>query len=63
MPEKVKVRFELDDAQAWAMAKLINQLRWRDVRRCAADEAETCVMVCALAVVRAGLAAAGYELR
>ena len=63
MLKTVKVKFELGDDEAWAMAQFVKRLCWDDVRRCAVDEQETRTMICALALVRAGLADAGYAPR
>ena len=62
-PTTTHVEFELNDAQAFALAQLVKRICWSDVHSNAVDDNETYLMIEALEVLRRGLADAGWHPR
>jgi hypothetical protein len=61
--DRVHITFELDTAQAYALAELCKRLGWTDVRSNAVGDAEARYMIAATEHLRIALAHAGVRVR
>lgn len=61
--EDVKIEFELEGAQALALAQFVKRVRWTEVRQNAVGDDEADLMMDALGELAKALREAGYAPR